>query len=91
MVCFNVCTNLNTTDPYTFTTSQNDELIFGNIGGTANDHRVARRGMAAPSFTTGTRPTASEVAVGQVVFNSSTGKPNWSNGTAWVDATGTVV
>ena len=90
-VCFNVCTNLNTTDPYSFTTSSNDELVFGNIGGSFNDRRAVRRGMAVPSFSTAGRPAATDVAQGQQIFNTTTSKPNWSTGTAWVDATGTVV
>lgn len=40
---------------------------------------------------TGSRPAASTAGAGAHMFDSTLGKPIWSNGTNWVDATGTVV
>lgn len=42
-------------------------------------------------YTTATRPTAANAGVGGHCFDTTLGKPIWSNGTNWVDATGTVV
>ena len=43
------------------------------------------------TYTTSTRPKASDVKVGSVFFNTTTGIPNFSNGTDWVNSAGTVV
>lgn len=87
----NICVNLNSTDSYSFITASTDDMFYNNIGGTANDRRRVRAGMAVPSFTTGARPTASAVALGQCIFNTTTNKPNWSDGsTNWYNADGTV-
>jgi lysophospholipase L1-like esterase len=40
---------------------------------------------------TGSRPSASTVGVGAMIYDTTLGKPIWSNGTAWTDATGTTV
>jgi len=86
----NACINLNSTDPYSFITSANDETVFNNIGGTANDRRRVRFGMAVPSYTTAARPAASAVAAGQTIFNTTTNKLNTSDGsTNWYNADGT--
>lgn len=50
--------------------------------------------ISPTSGTTAERPDATTVAVGTEYFDtdlaSGAGKPIWSNGTDWVDATGTV-
>lgn len=87
----NFCVNLDTTDAYNFITSSADELFYNNVGGTANDRRRIRAGMGFPSYTTGTRPTASSVAAGTTIFNTTTNKLNTSDGSAnWYLADGTV-
>lgn len=43
-----------------------------------------------PTYTTAGRPAAASVPKSEI-FNSTTGIPNFSNGAAWVDATGAVV
>jgi hypothetical protein len=43
------------------------------------------------SRTTAQRPSAATVGAGARIWDSDLGKPIWSNGSAWVDATGTVV
>ena len=43
------------------------------------------------AYATGSRPSAATAGVGAVIFDSTLGKPLWSNGSAWVDATGTAV
>jgi hypothetical protein len=40
---------------------------------------------------TGSRPSASTAGAGACMFDTTLGKPIWSNGTIWVDATGTTV
>lgn len=42
-------------------------------------------------YTTANRPLPAAVAAGTAIFNTTTGKPNWNRGDAWVDATGAVV
>lgn len=86
----NVCNNLNSTDPYTFVGTAVDDIVYNNLGGTANDRRRVRFGMAIPSYTTGSRPAASAVAAGQTIFNTTTNKLNTSDGSAnWYNADGT--
>lgn len=41
--------------------------------------------------TTANRPAASFAVVGAEYFDTTTGKPTWSKGSAWVDATGATV
>jgi hypothetical protein len=43
------------------------------------------------SYTTATLPSASLMGAGAQVYNTTTGQPVWSNGTAWRYADGTVV
>lgn len=43
-----------------------------------------------PSYTTAGRPAAASVPL-STIWNSTTGIPNFSNGVAWIDATGAVV
>lgn len=47
--------------------------------------------LPSTSGTTAARPSASTAGAGFAYFDTTLGKPIWSNGTAWVDATGTVV
>jgi hypothetical protein len=42
-----------------------------------------------PVFATAARPTG--VPVGYTILNSTTGIPNWWDGTNWVDAAGVIV
>lgn len=69
--------------------------------GTALDTFIERDGsgpcvgFSRPSrskvYTTATRPSASSVGPGAQIYDSTLGKPTWSNGTNWTDAAGTVV
>lgn len=43
------------------------------------------------AFTTATRPTASSVGAGAMIFDTTLNKPIWSDGTNWKDASGTTV
>jgi hypothetical protein len=40
---------------------------------------------------TGSRPTAASAGAGGMFYDTTLGKPIWSDGTTWKDATGTVV
>ena len=87
----NICRNLNSTDPYIFIKSMNDEVAYNNIGGTKNDRRSIRMGMATPTYTTSGRPSASAVASGQTIFNTTTKKLNTSDGVVnWYNPDGTI-
>jgi parallel beta-helix repeat protein len=87
----NACVNLNSTDPYVFVGSALDDIAYNNVGGTDNDRRKVRFGLAVPVYSTGARPAASSVAAGQVIFNSTTQKLNTSDGTTnWYNADGTI-
>ena len=48
-------------------------------------------GWAAPIgvYDTASRPDPTLVLVGTMIFNTDDGVPNWSNGSVWVDASGT--
>ena len=43
------------------------------------------------TYTTALRPNAKAVGIGKMIFNETTGLPNWSDGSQWVDATGSTV
>ena len=47
--------------------------------------------LPSPTGTTAERPSAATAGVGYMYFDSTLGKPIWSNGTAWTDSAGTVV
>jgi len=92
IVSGNTFSNLHTTQPIGFSGNTiQQHSIHSNIGGTENEARTLKSGMGVPTYTTGARPAATTVAVGQCIFNTTTLKPNWSNGTNWYDATGAVV
>ena len=40
------------------------------------------------AYTTANRPTAAAAGVGVGIFNTTTARPNWSDGTNWRDANG---
>lgn len=64
------------------------------VGQSANYRpRYVRAGTAVQTgaFATGSRPSASTAGAGATIFDTTLGKPIWSNGTGWVDATGTAV
>jgi hypothetical protein len=92
-IAFNTCVNLHTTEPYSIqgTQSATSAFIAYNAGGTSNSARKAKFPLASASYSTGGRPAATTVPVGTIVFDTTTTKPNWSDGTNWRDATGTIV
>lgn len=47
--------------------------------------------VRVPALTTGNRPAAATVGAGSHMFDTTLGKPIWSDGTNWKDATGTTV
>jgi len=47
--------------------------------------------IAQTAVATGSRPSASTAGAGATVFDTTLGQPIWSDGTNWVDATGTTV
>lgn len=55
--------------------------------------RYIRAGTAirTGTFATGSRPAAATAGAGAMIFDTTLGKPIFSNGTAWVDATGATV
>jgi hypothetical protein len=69
--------------------------VFDDFDGSfaaSGDTTYAWSGSANASTSFGTsRPPAAAMAIGTVGFDPRLGKPVWSTGAAWVDATGTVV
>ena len=61
------------------------------ITATTGIYLNATKFVRVPSCTTANRPTAAAAGVGGHVLDTTLGKPIWSNGTNWRDATGTVV
>lgn len=47
--------------------------------------------MQVGAYATGSRPSASAAGAGAMAFDTTLGKPIWSDGTTWRDATGTAV
>lgn len=47
--------------------------------------------LPAPRGTTAARPDAATAGAGFMYYDTTLGKPTWSNGTAWTDSAGTVV
>lgn len=47
--------------------------------------------LSTKSVPTGSRPDPTSVAAGTQIYDSTLGKPIWSNGTIWHDAAGTAV
>lgn len=52
---------------------------------------TGRKMLKPPVFSTANRPVAADVRVGAMGYDSTLGKPIWSNGTVWKDAAGTTV
>lgn len=46
--------------------------------------------LQLPSYTTATRPAASTVGDARMIWNTTTSLPNFSDGTNWLDAAGSV-
>jgi len=57
------------------------------VGFQVSAGRILRSGFAA----TGARPSATTAGAAAMFYDSTLGKPIWSNGTVWKDATGTTV
>lgn len=67
-------------------------LTWGKESGFRLIGNVSTTGCVKPgSGATGARPSASVVGAGAQWYDSTLGKPIWSNGTAWKDATGATV
>lgn len=75
---------------------------WGSGGASATDTTLGRRsagvlGVGAANafgngiFTTATRPSAETVGAGVQIYDSTLGKPIWSNGSVWKDASGATV
>ena len=60
-------------------------------GGTPSDPLILSATAKFPSGATGARPSPSAVGVGGIYYDTTLGKPIWSTGTAWYDATGATV
>lgn len=54
----------------------------------ADGSRAFTGGITPPSYTDGTRPTASTLPAGTMIWNTSDGAPNFATAGGWVDATG---
>lgn len=65
-----------------------DVSLSGEVG---LDRDVTRTANATGSSTTGNRPPAATVKAGAQWYDTTLGKPIWSDGTNWKDAAGTTV
>lgn len=63
-----------------------DYFSIGPTGNFSTDGSIS-----AGPYATIDRPLASDLGVSAQIFDTTLGKPIWSNGTDWVDATGAVV
>jgi len=70
---------------------------YGDNGTKIADYLTIRRsdgratingGLQIKSYTTATRPSAATAGTGTNIFDTTLGKPIWSDGTNWKDATG---
>lgn len=65
---------------------------IGFIDATANLVRIGGSvGFRVSPFATGSRPSATTLGQGAMIFDTTLNKPIWSDGTNWRDAVGTVV
>lgn len=93
-------------DPYVFSTQianlgqaiqfqDTTSINFTTTGtGTVGDPMVVTAVLIPqpfPSYTTGGRPSAAAAGAGAYYYDTTLGKPAWSNGTVWRDAAGTAV
>lgn len=59
------------------------------VAGLSGDITIEQlRQALGATYTTATRPAASSVGVGTMIFDATLGIPLWSNGAGWRDATG---
>lgn len=65
-----------------------DAIIYVGTSG-AGGHWEFHRAFA--SFTTGGRPSAVTVGAGATYWDTTLGKPGWSNGAVWKDAAGATI
>lgn len=86
----------------TFLMGDMTAIIGGGEGLYINGITVYRHASAVPSinitapvtvksYTTAGRPAATDVLAGTQIYDTTLGKPTWSNGTVWKDAAGTTV
>ena len=75
-------------------------MAWGPGGSSARDTSLVRAAagvlrtgsvLAVAAVATGSRPSAATVGAGGMIFDSTLGKPIWSDGSNWVDATGATV
>lgn len=80
--------NINGGNLYFATDNTNDIGLSGSV---RPRYVRAATGLQTGAFATASRPTPSTAGIGTSIFDTTLGKPVWSNGTSWVDANGTVV
>lgn len=69
---------------YPYVSSSADSQTVGLASSNAQQEQIStKRG------TTASRPSAVTVGAGARYYDTTLGKPIWSNGTIWTDATGT--
>lgn len=56
-----------------------------------NQPGSATRAALVAKYTTAARPSASASGIGWQIYDTTTSRPLWSDGTVWRDATGTAV
>lgn len=81
-----------------YTSTSNPTLFYNNlIGDMDSNFRTIEKEFNTLkleqmiTYTTATRPNAADVPVGSFFFNTTTNIPNFSDGTNWRNAAGTIV
>lgn len=81
-----------------YTSTSNPVLFYNNlVGDLDSNFRTIEKEINTIkldqmiTYTTATRPNAADVPVGSFFFNTTTNIPNFSDGTNWRDAAGTIV
>jgi hypothetical protein len=63
-------------------------ITVAHLGVNKEGHPYMKGPFAMPTYTSATRPPPGDVEAGSAIFNTTTNKPNWSNGEHWFDANG---
>lgn len=75
------------------TTTANNQIQLGASGSNVVAAGAITAGgfVRCATYATASRPSASTAGAGAMIYDSTLGKPLWSNGSAWRDAAGTAV
>lgn len=64
-------------------------LCLASVISHAQSGLLSPRGVSFPAFTTGSRPAANSVGIGTVLYNTTDNTHQYSNGSSWLNLSGT--